>query len=221
MADQSDPDPHLKVRIRQQQPQPMMNFLSRDSLQVDRSKFDLEEEKKGPEPQQIRYLDLDRDFDEIAQGAYLALNCNLKRVLEYKPSKAMLAALEQAMCGVGLYCYTNGKPNKELRKRVLNDLRYCITTSLCVPDINEYMAFKLHHEFERKELVTDGESWQRLCVLINPRNQRIYHNLSSAFIVSDCNHEGHLTSFTCGQLHYGPLFRAGSLMNITKGPMTS
>jgi hypothetical protein len=114
-----------------------------------------------------------------------------------------------------------GKPNKELRKRVLNDLRYCITTSLCVPDINEYMAFKIHHEFERKELVTDGESWQRLCVLINPRNQRIYHNLSSAFIVSDSNHEGHLTSFTCGQLHYGPLFRAGSLMNITKGPMTS
>jgi len=104
VADQSDSDPHVKVRIRQQQPQPMMNFMSRDSLQVDRSKFDLEEEKKGPEPQQIRYLDLDRDFDEIAQGAYLALNCNLKRVLEYKPSKAMIAALEQAMCGVGLYC---------------------------------------------------------------------------------------------------------------------
>ncbi len=76
MADQSDPDPHVKVRIRQQQPQPMMNYMSRDSLQVDRANFDLEEDMKGPELHQI-YLDLDRDFDEIAQGAYLALNCNL------------------------------------------------------------------------------------------------------------------------------------------------
>ena len=165
-----DHDPHVKVRIRQQQPQPMLNYLSKDSLQVDRLMLDIEEEKKDPEPQQIRYLDLDRDIDEIAQGAYLALNCNLKRLLEYKPSKAMLTALEQAICGVGLYCHTNGNLNEELRKKLVNDLRYCITVSLSVPDINEYMAFKLHHEFERKELVTDGESWQRLCVLINPRN---------------------------------------------------
>ena len=60
----------------------MLNYLSKDSLQVDRLMLDIEEEKKDPEPQQIRYLDLDRDIDEIAQGAYLALNCNLKRLLE-------------------------------------------------------------------------------------------------------------------------------------------
>jgi hypothetical protein len=148
----------------------MLYYLGRDLNQEDRSKVDMEEEKKEQEPQHLRYLDLERDADEIAEGSYLALNCNLKRLLEYKPSKAMLAALEQAMCGVGLYCHTNGNINEDLKKKLVNDLRYCITVSLSVPDINEYMAFKLHHEFERKELVTDGESWQRLCVLINPRN---------------------------------------------------
>jgi len=133
----------------------------------------------------------------------------------------MLAALEQAMCGVGLYCHINGHANEELRKRQVNDLKYCMTVSLTVPDIHEYLGFKLHHEFQRKELATDGESWQRLCVLINPRNQRIYHNLATAFTVSDSNHEGLLSPFACGQLHYGPLFRAGSLLNITKGGMTT
>ena len=82
----------------------------------------------------------------------------------------MLAALEQAMCGVGLYCHGNGRIDEDLRQKLVRDLRYCITTSLEVADIHEYMGFKLHHEFERKQLETDGESWQRLCVLINPRN---------------------------------------------------
>ena len=48
---QEDLDPHVKIRIKQQQSQPMLNYLSKNSLQVDRSKFDIEEEKKDPEPQ--------------------------------------------------------------------------------------------------------------------------------------------------------------------------
>lgn len=39
--------------------------------------------------------------------------------------------------------------------------------------------------------------------------------------MSDSNHEGLLSTFSCGQLHYGPLVRAGSLMNIMKGGVSA
>lgn len=54
-------------------------------------------------------------------------------------------------------------------------------------------------------------------MVMQPMNQRIYHNLASAFIVADTNYEPDVAPFACGQLHYGPLVRAGSLMSMVKG----
>ena len=121
------------------------------------------------------------------------------------------------MCGIGLYSHMNGREEPELRKKLLLDLRYCITTTLGSADIHEYMGFSLHNEYERKEIGNIGDTWSRLCLLVPLGNQRVYHGITSAFQVADCNHEPNVAPFACGQLHYGPLVRAGSLMNIVKG----
>ena len=51
------------------------------------------------------------------------------------------------------------------------------------------MGFGLHHEYERKELGNIGDSWSRLCLLVPLGNQRVYHGITSAFVVSDRNYE--------------------------------
>jgi hypothetical protein len=40
-------------------------------------------------------------------------------------------------------------------------------------------------EFNSKKLEVKVDSWKRHCLLINPRNQRVYHKLAAAFTVSD------------------------------------
>ena len=71
----------------------------------------------------------------------------------------------------------------------MRDFKYCVTTSLDSADIHEYMDFGLHHEYERKELGDIADSWSRLCLLVPLGNQRVYHGITSAFVVSDSNHE--------------------------------
>lgn len=37
----------------------------------------------------------------------------------------------------------------------------------------------------------------------------------------DANYEKHIPPFVCSQLHYGPLIKAGNLMNLVKGELAA
>ena len=129
----------------------------------------------------------------------MAIESNIKKYVKHHGcSDLMLAAIEQAMCGIGLYSYVKGREDPELRQKLLVDLKYCVTTTLDSADIHDYMGFSLHYEYERKELGYIGDSWSRLCLLVPLGNQRVYHGISSAFMVSDSNYEPNVAAFACG-----------------------
>jgi hypothetical protein len=68
-----------------------------------------------------------------------------------------------------------------MRAPIQKQLKYSMAHSLTYADL----VTDLLLEFNSKKLEVNVDSWKRLCLLINPRNQRVYHKLAAAFPVSD------------------------------------
>ena len=57
--------------------------------------FEVEEEKKEQQqPQSLRFLDSERDYNEIADAAQQAIEAQLKKYAKHRCSEVQLAAIE-------------------------------------------------------------------------------------------------------------------------------